>query len=429
MQVVAISLIALVLAGSAPAQGTGASAAQSVGSASTRQVPPSEPAKQTVNASATTASAAPDWRQRMLEEAGAISALLPTPVHARDKAKMQERIGLAYVGRGDFAKAEDMARSIDGWRRATLFAAVALEYAKAGRADDARRVVRVAVAAATLGNDWQRQRAQVMAARAYAWLGDDAEASRLETGIGEPDMGKVAAARAELSRRAAFSTEAFDAQMVALDEWLATRNFDLVRNAVDIALEYHPAAFADTARRARVEELVQKANEQLAYDLRIAHLLRLATNCEQAGDRAAATAFIAKAEATFGVGKWLAEDAAVQLSLIAQAKYRSGDAEGCAANLAAAMARYDAGRNDILDIDRGRPLRAVAEAYATAGDAPKAQAVFARAVEEGAANPNARPRAEDLVATMLSMVAAQIEPEAALAARVAAIREGLVAPW
>jgi hypothetical protein len=178
-----------------------------------------------------------------------------------------------------------------------------------------------------------------------------------------------------------------------------------------------------------VEELVQKANEQLAYDLRIANLLRLAANCEQAGDRAAATAFIAKAEATFGVGKWLAEDAAVQLALIAQAKARSGDAEGCAANLAAALARYDAGRNDIMDIDRGRPLRAIAEAYATAGDAATAQAVFARAVEEGAVNPNARPRAEDLVATMLSMVAAQIEPEAALAARMTAIREGLVAPW
>jgi hypothetical protein len=129
------------------------------------------------------------------------------------------------------------------------------------------------------------------------------------------------------------------------------------------------------------------------------------------------------------VGKWLAEDAAVQLALIAQAKARSGDAEGCAANLAAALARYDAGRNDIIDIDRGRPLRAIAEAYATAGDAATAQAVFARAVEEGAVNPNARPRAEDLVATMLSMVAAQIEPEAALAARMTAIREGLVAPW
>jgi hypothetical protein len=242
-------------------------------------------------------------------------------------------------------------------------------------------------------------------------------------------MGKVAAARAERARRAAFSTEAFDAQMIALDEWLATRNFDLVRNAVDIALEYHPAAFADAPRRARVEELVQQANEQLAYDLRIAHLLRLAANCEQAGDRAAATAFIAKAEATFGVGKWLAEDAAVQLALIAQAKARSGDTEGCVAGLTAALARYEAGRSDILDIDRARPLRAIAEAYATAGDAAKAQAVFARAVEEGAVNPNARPRAEDLVATMLSMVAAQIEPEAALAARMTAIREGLVAPW
>lgn len=425
MQVMAVGLLALVLSGSAPAQVT---AVQGSVPASTT-TPPTHPLTSPMIRTKSEPATGADWNMRLLQDAAVISAMLPTPVHARDKAKLQEKVGLAYLARGDFAKAEDMARTIDGWRRATLFAAVALEHAKAGRADDARRVVRIAVAASTLGNDWQRQRAQVMAARVYAWLGEDAEASRLETGVGEPDMGKVAAARAERARRSTFSAEAFDAQMVALDEWLATRNFDLVRNAVDIALEYHPAAFADAVRRARVEELVQKANEQLAYDLRIANLLRLAANCEQAGDRAAATAFIAKAEATFGVGKWLAEDAAVQLALIAQAKSRSGDAEGCAANLAAALARYDAGRNDIIDIDRGRPLRAIAEAYATAGDAAKAQAVFARAVEEGAVNPNARPRAEDLVATMLSMVAVQIEPEAALAARMTAIREGLVAPW
>jgi tetratricopeptide (TPR) repeat protein len=217
--------------------------------------------------------------------------------------------------------------------------------------------------------------------------------------------------------------------MTALDAWLETRNFDLVRNAVDIAIEYHPGAFADAQRRARVESLVLKANEQLAYDLRIANLLRLAANCEKAGDRAAARGFIAKADETFGVGKWLADDGAVQLALIAQAKARSGDAEGCAVQLAAALARFDAGRADIIDIDRARPLRAIAEAYATAGDIEKARAVFARALEEGAVNPNARPRAEDLVATILSMVSAGVEPGAEVAARMSAIREGLVAPW
>jgi tetratricopeptide (TPR) repeat protein len=278
-----------------------------------------------------------------------------------------------------------------------------------------------------------------MAARVYAWLGDDAEAARLEQGVGEPEMGKVAAVRAEQASRVGAPSEriaeAFDAQMTALDAWLATRHFDLVRNAVDIAIEYHPGVLGgggvsgDAARRARVEGIVLSANEQLAYDLRIANLLRLAANCEKAGDRSAARAFIARADETLGVGKWLSDDGAVQLALIAQAKARSGDGEGCATQLEAAVARFDAGRADILDIDRARPLRAIAEAYAAAGETSKARAMYARAVEEGAVNPNARPRAEDLVATILSMVAAEVEPGAELAARMAAVREGLVAPW
>jgi len=418
MQALAISLIGLFL--TVPAAQTAVPAGGATAGAAHAEPGLRQPARA-------------DWRARLLADAAAIAVLPPVPVHARDRAKMQERVGLAYVSAGEPNKAEDVAREIDGWRRATLFAAIALEHARAGRADDARRVVRIAAAAATLGNDWQRQRAQVMAARVYAWLGDDAEAARLEQGVGEPEMGKVAAVRAEQAARGTFAnaavTEAFDGQMTALDAWLETRNFDLVRNAVDIAIEYHPGAFADAQRRARVESLVLKANEQLAYDLRIANLLRLAANCEKAGDRAAARGFIAKADETFGVGKWLADDGAVQLALIAQAKARSGDAEGCAVQLAAALARFDAGRADIIDIDRARPLRAIAEAYATAGDIEKARAVFARALEEGAVNPNARPRAEDLVATILSMVSAGVEPGAEVAARMSAIREGLVAPW
>ena len=64
----------------------------------------------------------------------------------RAHAGWLNRLNVYPVPDGDTGT--NMARTLDGWRRATLFAAVALEHAKAGRADAARRVVRIATSLA-----------------------------------------------------------------------------------------------------------------------------------------------------------------------------------------------------------------------------------------------------------------------------------------
>jgi hypothetical protein len=50
-------------------------------------------------------------------------------------------------------------------------------------------------------------------------------------------------------------------------------------------------------------------------------------------------------------------------------------------------------------------------------------------IEEGAENPNARPRAEDLVETLLSMAQVGFEPEPKLIERIEEITAGLRDPW
>jgi hypothetical protein len=56
-------------------------------------------------------------------------------------------------------------------------------------------------------------------------------------------------------------------------------------------------------------------------------------------------------------------------------------------------------------------------------------ALYKRVVEEGMENPNARPRLDDLAATVVSMVGVGLEPDAALAARIAEIGAKLDHPW
>ena len=171
------------------------------------------------------------------------------------------------------------------------------------------------------------------------------------------------------------------------------------------------------------------ANDQLAYDLRIANLTRMADILSARGELPAARAAIEKAETVLKSNKWLTEDAVQQAARIAGAKARAGEGEAARKDLEAALVRYDEGRAGIVDIYRARPLRAVAETFALLEDAARARTVYLRALEDGSTNPNARPRAEELTATLVSMSKSGIGADEAITAKVAAIRAGLVAPW
>jgi hypothetical protein len=71
----------------------------------------------------------------------------------------------------------------------------------------------------------------------------------------------------------------------------------------------------------------------------------------------------------------------------------------------------------------------LAEAYAAMGEHQAALAAYKRVVEEGVANPNSRPRAEDLVGTCLSLARNAVEPDEELSARLEKVFGELKAPW
>jgi len=368
-------------------------------------------------------------RRAMLEQAFEIASMVPTEVHGRDRAKLQALACESLVRAGEVDRAIGLGAGIDGWRRGEVYAVAALELAKAGKAEDARLVAKRALSAAPSALDWQRQRLNVSVARVYAWLGDDGAATELEKGIGEPDMGRVAAAKAGRIGGGSIPAEYFESQMKALEDWITTKNFDLVRNSVEVALEFYGPCLADPARRARIESLVAAAIEQVPYDLRVRFHLRMADTLRARGEAGSARERVAKAEAIISAFKWLTEDLVVQRAAVAACKARLGDAEAARKDLEAAMAAFDAGRAGIVDIYRAAPLRAVAGAFAELKDEPSARAVYLRALDEGAVNPNARPRATDLVETVVAMADAGVALDPATEAKVASIQAGLVAPW
>ena len=90
---------------------------------------------------------------------------------------------------------------------------------------------------------------------------------------------------------------------------------------------------------------------------------------------------------------------------------------------------FAAKREEIVDIYRAGALRTIAETYQAMGETAAASKTYKQAIEAGIENPNSRPRAEDLSATLCSMAVHGVEPDAGLWTRITDIEAGLGDPW
>ena len=373
------------------------------------------------------------WRAELLSEAFAIASSIPEEPHLRDKAKAQEWCAAAALALDQVDIARQYAESMKTWRQATVLADIGGWYAAHGDAAQMEQLAERALALAPVARDWQQERIRVHAARAYAKAGRDKRAQALSSGVGEAEQGKVEAVVAARpnaeSAKPSSEAPSFDAQMDQVDQWIMTLNFDLTRNAAEVCIALYAGCQGDRDRCARVERSVAAANKTLPPDIRIANLLGLARVAAADGRLDRAAPLLDAAEAVLNSGTWMPEDEIVQVAAIALGKHVLGRTDDARTDLKQASALFEEKRDSIIDIYRAAPLRAVAVAQAKIGDRHEARESFLRAIEEGATNPNARPRAEDLTETCVAMVLHDVDPGDAGRARIAEIRKGLVDPW
>ncbi|MFM8731839.1 MAG: hypothetical protein ACKOGJ_04850, partial [Phycisphaerales bacterium] len=114
---------------------------------------------------------------------------------------------------------------------------------------------------------------------------------------------------------------------------------------------------------------------------------------------------------------------------IAVARTRLGDRDAARAALRALRTTFERRREEVVNLRRATSWRALATAFMGLGDRADAEACFAAALEDGALNPNARPRAEDLCMTLLAMARCGFVPTESMERRIDAIRAGLADPW
>lgn len=371
-----------------------------------------------------------DYRLRLLDVAHGAASAFPTFPHAKNRARAQEEVVVACLELDQPRRALQYVERIDGWRRGHGFADLGLFCARQGAdPDQARHFLRVARAVAERpleeeDQDWQRDRIRSKMAAAYLLLGDTERAEELSAELEVSEQGHLQVVEASLR-----GEDAFDEQMEAAERVLAKGELDASRNVLQVCVRLYERFYEDEARRERIESLVDGTRSKLPLMVSIEVTAEFTESALEHGDRDRALALLEQASELMAAVRWNAEYGVPLQARLAALRFRAGQEAAGLAEAEDALELFERDREDLVSGFRAGAVRPLAEAYLAMGDRDTALALYRRTVEEGAVNPNARPRADDLVATCCSMAVHGVEPDDELWERLLELREGLVDPW
>jgi hypothetical protein len=385
---------------------------------------PAVPAPATTTASTAAPADTDADRGWLLEQAMGVSNSIPSRIHDRERAQCQEWVVLGYLDAGDPLSAARCAESIEGWRRGECEGLIGVHYALKGDRDLALKYARLATDRATGEQDWRRERIHIEAAKVHAILGNAVAARDLSAGASEAEVGKVDGAVV-----AVLTPEQFEAQAKVLDEVLKGGTFDGMRNALDGYIPLLRRMTTNREQALKAAATIDAALPAMPMDLQITYGTRLASALHALGETTRAKERLDLAATQVADTVFLPEDLTPMQVDVAKARAGLGDVEGARAALDAALTSYEARKKDIVDVFRARSPRALAEGYALIGDQAKAEACWLEALAAGTINPNSRPRAEDLSATLVAMARSGASLTPALRERITLCRKSLGEPW
>jgi tetratricopeptide (TPR) repeat protein len=202
-----------------------------------------------------------------------------------------------------------------------------------------------------------------------------------------------------------------------------------MNNASQAYLQLLERFYRDQPRRELVMRRLRSVLSQLPLMPRVEGLLELAACAIGHEDHAHALTTLKEAQAEINGRRWLMYDRLPLQARLIRLRWQAGDHEQAKRDVDAALAEYDAARDNIDPVWRAETLCPIAETYQAMGESALALSVYRRAIEEGAINPNSRPRAEDLAGTCCSLAVSGVKPDADLWQRIRAVRDGLRQPW
>ena len=370
------------------------------------------------------ASSATTSRSSLLTTAFAVASSMPVDPHGRDRSRLQEAVARACLDSDMVDQAAELADQMQGWRRGHVIALCGQYFARRGQTDSARDCADRALLVDVGDTTWGKDVVVTEVAKIYVLLGDESRAYSL-VAVGQPtERGQV-----ETARTAQVPMDQMDGQADMFDQAIATGNFDLARGGIDGYLVWLDRVIDDAPRRARALTALSGAFPGLPLDLQVRYRVQLAEVLYSRGYKELAKTEVDCASALFKATVFLPEDTAPLGAVIAKARFRMGDADSARSELRALRAAYNAQSDLIVNLRRAASLRALAEGFLLLGDSDDAVESYKAALDAGAINPNARPRAEDLSATCVSMAMSGFQPSPEFMLRIDNLRAGLVDPW
>ena len=366
-----------------------------------------------------------EYRIQLLDLAFESASKFPLDPFIKDRSREQEKVVAACFELDQPQRALRYSQQIKNWRRGACLADYAFYCAQHGQTKGLETYLNEAEALSMSASlQWRRDRVRANIARTHLLLGREFEAKQMLAGLEDSEIGKIEAVRASLS-----SADNFDQRIATLDSLVATKKFDVMKNALESATKLYDRFYDDAARRQTVRRKLVDNSVTMPVMFRVDLVSELVKIALAHDDPDTATQVLDEVMLLFKGSNWPAEYYVPLAARLATLRGRCGDREQAREQLADALKIYEQYENRFLDIDRSDALRPIAEAYHAIGDRSDALVIYKKAVEKGVENPNARPRAVDLSATCVSMAVNGFEPDAALWARLRQIHQGLKQPW
>jgi hypothetical protein len=369
-------------------------------------------------------------RAELLRLAFEAASAMPVNPHIKSRSKSQELAVTTCVELSQAKTAFAFSERIENWRRGAAFAELALHCVRnGGDAAVTDRLIDLAYAEAEapaeeLGQDWRRDRIRSKIAQALMLRGEVETAAIFKAGLEDAEAGKLAAFEAGL-----MPDERFDGFLSVLEHGVAAGNFDMTLYAMSAVREMYRRFYSDAERRATLESKLEVLWVKSPIALRAETLLSFAQTAADNADKSNGVALLERAAKIVDGANWTAQEFAGVMGATARCQKTLGQADAARASLRRAEDKFAAERESIWNFERAAVLRPIALAQAAIGDSAAALATFRRAFDDGAENPNGRPRAEDLTATCCALAQSGLEPGEELMKRVREIRAGLKAPW
>lgn len=396
--------------------------------ASTRTAPKDDATRATSGSLADAALA--DYRTKLLDIAFDAASRYPVNPHAKSRGRAQESVVVAALALRQPTRALRYTEGVDNWRRGACYAEFARYCVEHGATEGVEQTLQRALAlsntmlSSETEQTWRRDRIKAKVARAFEAIGQRARAAALQEGLVDSEKHRVGSRAPELDEQAAF-----DAKIAFVDDVLANGGFDQSRNALELCVDLFDRFYDDDARRDTLETRIRTGFKTLPEQVRFELLAETIERALAHEDTEKALALVEAADDVLARARWVPEDEIAFKARLAGLRYRAGDRDTARATLVALRKRFDEARDEIRSFWRGKALRPLAEAHALTDDVDGARRVYTLALSEGAINPNARPRANDFVATCLSMAEHGVEPDAEIWSRIEATLEGLQDPW